>query len=306
VRRQIAVLLTLAISTAAAQSPPAEPGITAAPVIAHAYDLILDANFDALNSVLPSTCPPAPAVACRGLEALSLWWQIQLDLRNRSLDATFVAAADRAINDALRMTQAEPQRAEAWFYLGAAYGVRSQYRVYRQERLAAARDGKRIKESLERAIALDPAMHDAEFGIGMYRYYAGIAPAALRFLRFFLLLPGGNREEGLQQLERAAARGLLVKGEAQYQIQILYLWYEHKPAEALALIRQLQQRYPHNPLFRWIEADVLDVYFHDHTASLNASQELLSLALDGKVFRADLAERAARRNIATQIAAMKR
>jgi hypothetical protein len=105
---------------------------------------------------------------------------------------------------------------------------------------------------------------------------------------------------------RAAARGLLVKGEAQYQIQILYLWYEHKPAEALALIRQLQQRYPHNPLFRWIEADVLDVYFHDHTASLNASQELLSLALDGKVFRADLAERAARRNIATQIAAMKR
>jgi hypothetical protein len=284
----------------------AQQGITAAPAIAQAYDLILDANFEELKRVLPSTCPPAPAVACRGLEALSLWWQIQLDLGNRSLDAAFVAAAERAINDALRMTEAEPQRAEAWFYLGAAYGARSQYRVYREERLAAARDGKRIKESLERAIALDPAMHDAAFGIGMYRYYAGIAPAAFRFLRFFLLLPGGDREEGLQQLERAATRGLLVRGEAQYQIQILYLWYEHKPAEALAIIRQLQARYPHNPLFRWIEANVLDVYFHDHTASLNASQALLSLALEGKVFRADLAERAARRNIAKQIAALKR
>lgn len=284
----------------------AQQGITAAPAIAQAYDLILDANFEELKRVLPSTCPPAPAVACRGLEALSLWWQIQLDLSNRSLDAAFVAAAERAINDALRMTEAEPQRAEAWFYLGAAYGARSQYRVYREERLAAARDGKRIKESLERAIALDPAMHDAAFGIGMYRYYAGIAPAAFRFLRFFLLLPGGDREEGLQQLERAATRGLLVRGEAQYQIQILYLWYEHKPAEALAIIRQLQARYPHNPLFRWIEANVLDVYFHDHTASLNASQALLSLALEGKVFRADLAERAARRNIAKQIAALKR
>jgi hypothetical protein len=284
----------------------AQQGITAAPAIAQAYDLILDANFEELKRVLPSTCPPAPAVACRGLEALSLWWQIQLDLSNRSLDAAFVAAAERAINDALRMTEAEPQRAEAWFYLGAAYGARSQYRVYREERLAAARDGKRIKESLERAIALDPAMHDAAFGIGMYRYYAGIAPAAFRFLRFFLLLPGGDREEGLQQLERAATRGLLVRGEAQYQIQILYLWYEHKPAEALAIIRQLQARYPHNPLFRWIEANVLDVYFHDHTASLNASQALLSLALEGKVFRADLAERAARRTIAKQIAALKR
>jgi hypothetical protein len=293
--------LTTHLTAAAAQQ-----GITAAPAIAHAYDLILDANFEELKRVLPSTCPPAPAVACRGLEALSLWWQIQLDLSNRSLDAAFVAAAERAINDALRMTEAEPQRAEAWFYLGAAYGVRSQYRVYRDERLAAARDGKRIKESLERAIALDPAMHDAAFGLGMYRYYAGIAPAAFRFLRFFLLLPGGDREEGLQQLERAATRGLLVRGEAQYQIQILYLWYEHKPAEALAIIRQLQARYPHNPLFRWIEANVLDVYFHDHTASLNASQALLSLALEGKVFRADLAERAARRNIAKQIAALKR
>jgi tetratricopeptide (TPR) repeat protein len=306
VRRQIAVLLTLAISTAAAQSPPAEPGITAAPVIAHAYDLILDANFDALNSVLPSTCPPAPAVACRGLEALSLWWQIQLDLRNRSLDATFVAAADRAINDALRMTQAEPQRAEAWFYLGAAYGVRSQYRVYRQERLAAARDGKRIKESLERAIALDPAMHDAEFGIGMYRYYAGVAPAIFRFLRFLLLLPGGDRAGGLDQLERASRDGVLVRGEAQFQIHVLYLWYEHKAKEALAIIRALQERYPHNPLFHHIEAEILDVYFHDHAASLKASEQLLSLAQSHAVFRTDVAEKLARRNIAKQSIALKK
>ena len=101
-------------------------------------------------------------------------------------------------------TAAEPKRAEAWFYLGAAYGVRAQFRVYRVERLAAARDGKRIKESLEQALALDPSMHDAEFGIGMYRYYAGVAPAIFRFLRFLLLLPGGDREGGLAQLERAS------------------------------------------------------------------------------------------------------
>jgi tetratricopeptide (TPR) repeat protein len=285
---------------------PAQTGITAAPIVAHAYDLILDANFDELKKVLPTVCPPAPEVACRGLEALSLWWQIQLDLDNHSLDAAFIASADRAIAAATQMTVAEPQRAEAWFYLGAAYGARAQYRVYRSERLAAARDGKRIKESLERAIALDPSMHDAEFGIGMYRYYAGVAPAVFRFLRFLLLLPGGDREDGLRQLERSARLGVLVQGEAQYQIQILYLWYEHKSKEALAIIRLLQERYPHNPLFRQIEADVLDVYFHDHEASLKASQHLLSLAEEHKVFRAEIAERLARRNIAKQLNAMKR
>jgi hypothetical protein len=315
-KRLVVAALVLRLVEAAAAAPPPlaqdsqpvvqkEQGITAAPAVARAYDLILDANFDELTRVLPSTCPPAPTVACRGLEALSLWWQIQLDLDNRSLDAAFTAAVERAIAEATRLTQAEPQRAEAWFYLGAAYGARAQFRVYRTERLAAARDGKRIKESLERAMSLDPSMHDAEFGIGVYRYYAGVAPAVFRFLRFFLLLPGGDREDGLRQLERAATLGVLVKGEAQYQIQILYLWYEHKAKEALAIIRRLQEQYPHNPLFHQIEADVLDVYFHDHAASLASSQRLLSLAADGKVFRADLAKRAAQRNIAKQSQAIK-
>ena len=157
------------------------------PTVAKAYDLILDADFDRLKAELPATAVrlrprlgatgPAPQVACLGLEALSLWWQIQLDPESRALDAAFAAKAKAAIAEAERMTAAEPERAEAWFYLGAAYGVRAQWRVLRVERLAAARDGKRIKESLERALALDPAMHDAEFGIGMYRYYADVAPA---------------------------------------------------------------------------------------------------------------------------------
>ena len=298
----IAGTLCLAPSAGAVKAP--QRGLTAAPIVAHAYDLILDTDFDALKKALPATCPPAPMVACRGLEALSLWWQIQLDLEDRSLDGAFLNSANRAIDEAERWTIAEPERAEAWFYLGAAYGVRSQFRVYRVERIAAARDGKRIKESLEKALALDPSMHDAEFGIGMYRYYAGVAPAIFRFLRFLLLLPGGDREGGLEQLERASTLGLLVRGEANYQIQVLYFWYEHKSTEALAMVRGLQERYPHNFLFRQIEAEVLDKYFHDHAASLKASEQLLARARARGVFRSDLAERAARANIAKQLSAM--
>lgn len=282
----------------------AQPGLTAAPTVARAYDLILDANFEELARTLPATCPPAPVVACHGLEALSLWWQIQLNLDNRGLDAAFLKSVNRAIDTADAWTEQEPGRAEAWFYLGAAYGVRSQFRIYRGERIAAARDGKRIKQSLEQALALDPAMHDAEFGIGMYRYYAGVAPTIFKFLRFLLMLPGGDREGGLQQLERAAERGVLVRGEAQHQIQVLYLWYEHKPKEALALVRELQQRYPHNFLFRDIEAEIHDKYFHDHAASRKASEDLLALATSGAVFHPALAERAARANIAKQSAAL--
>lgn len=283
----------------------AQAGITAAAEVARAYDLILDANFDSLVKALPQTCPPAPQVACLGLEALSLWWQIQLEPESLRLDPAFMSAVNRAIAEAERKTEAEPQRAEAWFYLGAAYGVRAQFRVHRGERLAAARDGKRIKQSLERALALDPEMHDAEFGIGMYRYYADVAPAVLRMLRWLFLLPGGDRVDGLRQLERAATLGVLVRGEAQYQIHVLYLWYEQKWPQALELIRGLQVRYPRNPLFRQIEAEILDKYFHDPAASLAASEQLLALAESRSVFRADLAAQAARRNIAKQSLALK-
>lgn len=295
------LLLAILIPSAAA----AQRGITAAPVVAHAYDLILDADFDGLARALPATCPPAPQVACIGLEALSLWWQIQLDPESKALDAPFLAKVNSAIAEAERLTAANPSSAEAWFYLGAAYGVRAQFRVHRVERLAAARDGKRIKESLERALALDPTMHDAEFGIGMYRYYADIAPAIFRFLRFLLLLPGGDRQGGLQQLERAATQGLLVRGEAQFQIHMLYLWYEKKWPQALAIIRGLQQRYPRNPLLRQIEAEILDVYGHDAAASLAASEQLLSLAKRGAVNHAAVAETVARLNIARQLIALK-
>src|SRR5262245_13436026 len=226
-RRALCSALVLAcLSASASLQPQAERGITGAPQVARAYDLILDADFDQLNATLPSICSPAPVVACQGLKALSLWWQIQLDLDNRSLDAAFLSAANTAIVEAERFAATEPRRAEAWFYVGAAYGVRAQFRGYRVERLAAARDGKRIKEALEKALALDPSMHDAEFGVGMYRYYAGVAPAIFKFLRFLLLLPGGDRAGGLAQLERASRLGLLVRGEAQFQIHVLYLWYE--------------------------------------------------------------------------------
>jgi tetratricopeptide (TPR) repeat protein len=275
-------------------------GLTAAPEVARAYDTILDTAFERLPEQLPAICPPAPRVACTGLEALAIWWQIVLDPERRALDAAFSTKVEAAIADARAFTNVEPERAEAWFYLGAAYGARAQLRVLREQRLAAARDGKVIKESLERALALDPSMDDAAFGVGMYRYYAAVAPAVLRMMRWLFLLPGGNRVEGLQQLERASQHGQLVRGEALYQIQIIYLWFEHKPKEAVQILKDLQSRYPHNLHFRQLQAEVLDVYLHDRAASVKASEELLALALARQVYRADIAEMRARLNLAAQ------
>jgi hypothetical protein len=157
-----------------------------------------------------------------------------------------------------------------------------------------------IKAALERALVLDPSMHDAEFGIGIYRYYAGVAPAYFRWLRWLLLLPGGNRAEGLAEMQRASQQGAIVRSEADYQLHVAYLWYERRFAEALTLIVNLQTRYPRNPLFRHLDAEIRSAYFSDFAGSLASSETLLELARTKRVNRAGLAEVRALFNIAVQ------
>ncbi len=87
-------------------------------------------------------------------------------------------------------------RAEAGSTWAARTGRACSGGSLRGERLAAARDGKRIKDALERALALDPGLQDAYFGLGLYHYYADVAPADPKMLRWLLLLPGGDRARG--------------------------------------------------------------------------------------------------------------
>ena len=258
------------------------------------YDFILEARLDQVDAELRRACGPAPPEACDVLEATALWWRIQLDPESREFDDDFIATVDRAIETTEAWTERAPQDPEAWFYLGGAYGARVQWRVLRGEKLAAARDGKHIKLALERAIALEPGLDDAYFGIGMYKYYADVAPAAARILRFLLLLPGGDRAEGLREMLRARRRGRLLQGEADYQLHLIYLWYERQPRRAIELLHALQARYPANPLFLAQIAHIQDAYEHDITASLETWRTLLAAAREQRANAATLAEVQAR------------
>jgi hypothetical protein len=280
-------------------APPASAAsLTESARLAAVYDSILGARFDEAQARLASACPPAPVEACLALRAAMVWWQIQLDPRDRRHDRLLDTLSRQAIAAAARWTEREPRRAEAWFYLAGAYAPLTQWRVLRGERLAAARDAKRIKDALERATALDPTLHDAYFGIGLYHYYADVAPAALKVLRFLLLMPGGDREQGLREMQQARAQGVLLAGEADFQLHYLYLWYEHDPGRALALLRGLDARYPGNPLFLDRIAEVQRDYVKDHVAARAASAQLLDRALARRVERADLAEARARLGMA--------
>jgi len=291
----IGLFMTLAVAT------PARAALTEGPRLAAIYEPILRARFDQAEQRLMQACPPAPVEACQALATVAIWWQILLDPESRLLDARLEKAAAAAIAGAEARTRREPGRAEAWFYLAGAYAPLVQWRVLRAERLAAAREGKKIKDALERALALDATLQDAYFGIGLYHYYADVAPAALKLVRWLLLLPGGDRVQGLREMLQARDRGELLRSEADYQLHWVYLWYEQKPEMALALLRGLDARYPSNPIFLQRIAEVQHEYFHDHRGATATWETLLARARAAEVGAARIAEVRARLGLAAEL-----
>jgi len=93
---------------------------------------------------------------------------------------------------------------------------------------------------------------------------------------------------------RAREHAELFGDEADYQLHVIYLWYEKQPQRALTLLTNLRDRHPRNPLFPQLIAQVQDVYLHDLPASLRTWRSLLDAARTHRVAYAELAEVRAR------------
>jgi len=106
------------------------------------------------------------------------------------------------------------------------------------------------------------------------------------------------------EMLQARDRGLLLTDEADFQLHMIYLWYEKQTSDALALLEQLDARHPHNPLFLQRKAEAHAVYAHDYMESVAAWRALLSRADAGAVHAPDLTTIRARLGLASAFTAM--
>lgn len=282
-------------------APAGAAGLTSPEPLVRTYELILDGRFAEAERQLQQACPPAPQPACDVIGAVNDYWRLLLNPEDTSRDAALLARINGAIGAAEAWVAREPKRAEAWFYLGGAYGTRVLLRGLRGQYLSAARDGKRIHDCLQLAISLDPSLGDAYFGLGLYHYYAAIAPRAARILSMLMFLPGGDRAGGLKEMEQTRSKGMLLRGEADYQLHLIYLWYEKQHATALRLIEGLHARYPNNPIFHLRLADVQGNYLRHHQAAVQTYRSMLEAARTGRIASAAQSEVEARLGLAQEL-----
>lgn len=204
------------------------------------------------------------------LEAEALWWKIWCTSAEFKYGMNFprhrakLAADRRYLELAAKASSlaedqiAQHDTAEMEFYAGTGDALTARLYGLRGEGRNTARAGVRAREHLQRAIAMNAELADADLGLGLYNYYVDTLSAAARVLRFFMGIPGGSKKEGIRQLQAAIEEGALVSPEARFYLAINLHNYDQQYERALEVIGPLVKRYPSNPLFQLAQGDLFN------------------------------------------------
>ena len=176
-------------------------------------------------------------------------WNVA-DIKTNPYDNGFLKAEETALELGRQLRLNPKSAAVGALYTGLAHGARSRLYLLRDQSLKSASEGKLMRTDLLEAIDQDSQLApDAYMGLGTYNYYADVLSPILKLFRFFLMIPGGDRELGLEQLRTASERSVLLSEEARYELGHIYGVRESNHSEALSLYKDLAARYPNNPLY---------------------------------------------------------
>jgi tetratricopeptide (TPR) repeat protein len=274
----LALMLVAAAQPGAGRSQsPAQSGMSASEVASseqarHGIDLLMDGDADGAIAVFRQVERSNPKSPLGYLfEADALWWKIYLttgnlidpdvfDVSNASsspYDDEFL----RVIHEAIRKSEARlktgDDRGRSELYAGFGYALLGRFYGLRDNDLPTARAAKKMHALLLQAVQDDPNLIDAYLGLGLYNYFVDTLPTIIKLLKFFIGLPGGSREVGLEQLERVAQHGDMARPEAQFYLAKDYSRKnEEQYAKSLALFQQLGKEFPNNPLWPLLQGSL--------------------------------------------------
>jgi tetratricopeptide (TPR) repeat protein len=142
----------------------------------------------------------------------------------------------------------DPNHKDALFVMALCSGLRADYAaMVEKHNLASLGYIKQGQQYADKLIALDPAYYDAYLALGMSKYIIGSQAAPVRWL-LRLGGYGGDKQEGIHDLQLTAAHGHYLAPFARLLLAIAYLRDKDKSG-ARALLAGLQRDFPDNPLF---------------------------------------------------------
>jgi tetratricopeptide (TPR) repeat protein len=242
---------------------PARAGdIKLPPEAAQAMDKMYSGDPDAAVAILHNleqSQPENPLPLL--LEGEARWWKIycaNLEIKYGMIDAwkrgkkpeddAFLLLADKVI-DLAHAQITKYDSAEMRFYAGMGLALKVRLEVLRGENRAVARDGVAARAEFLRALELDPQLPDATAGLGLYNYYVDSLSTTVKILRFFMGIPGGNRTEGIRQMQIGIDHGVVTPVEMRFHLARNLRTFDYQYERASVVALPLVERYPGNPIF---------------------------------------------------------
>ena len=245
-----------------------------------------DAVFEAYQQVYAGRSEDATAQFNRlregNQQALAPWFGALFATVNQleyddALEGPFEQSLDAFIEHATARYGRSAQDSEALFYLAQAHMLRGTYRVSHDKGMwGAARDGAKAKSLADEYIERHPEHGDAYVALGLYNYFVDIAPNFIKVLRILLFLPAGNRQLGLEQLQRASKDGSYFAPFALTVLAEISGSLEGRPRDAIRLIDTYLRRFPANDEVR---LDLASMYMHPVIEQFSRAEEQFKAVL---------------------------
>jgi tetratricopeptide (TPR) repeat protein len=256
-----ATLVALLVALLAA-APTRANEIKLPPEAVQAMDKMYSGDPDAAIAILrylEQSQPENPLALL--LEGEARWWKIycaDLELKYGMIDAwkrgkkpedeAFLLLADKVV-DLAHAQIAKSDTADMHFYAGMGFALKVRLEVLRGENRAVAHYGVAARAEFLRALELDPQMADATAGLGLYNYYVDSLSTTVKILRFFMGIPGGNRTEGIRQMQIGIDRGVVTPVEMRFHLARNLRTFDYQYERAILVAQPLVERYPENPVF---------------------------------------------------------
>lgn len=187
-------------------------------------------------------------------EGLNIWWQIMGNLHDDRHDKRFNRLMQDVIDRADKLLDRDEENVDGLFFKGLGLSFRGRLHSNRRHWLRSIRDARGAIKQVVRLAETNAESDDFYFGWGIYDYFADALPDERKWLApLTLFFPNGDRERGIEELQRTFEHGRLLRAEAAYFLFQIYTNYEPDYNRSLEYITWLRVRYPRNVIFRSLE-----------------------------------------------------
>lgn len=220
--------------------------------------------------------------------AMVAWarYEYEFELSDTAQQKKFEKILDDSIDGTKRWMKTHPNDPNAYMGMGALEGLRAMFSMRTRSWVTAYFAGRKAISNLEKSMQLDPTYYDANFGLGIYNYFAGTLPSVIKILARIVAIKG-NVAEGIKQLNIAREKATYTSDSAKLiliEVQNNRLSPFYAPDKSLEYINQLHAKFPENPLMHYV---VLICLFENgkYDEVIAGGQEFLGLIGSNKFYK---------------------